>query len=633
MAKIDFNKLVTLDFETYFDSKYSLRAKKYNTSSYIRDEQFAVHCVSIKIGRKPSKCYQGKQIAAALGRIDWGTHSLLCHNTAFDGAILAWHYNIVPKMYYDTLSMSRALHAEFVSKSLGEIGKLYGIGGKFEEGSALDKVKGVRPGTVPDDVMKDLMAYCDRDNELCFQIFEKQVESYPEEELRLIDLTVRMFATPSFLLDVPRCEIALNEAIQQRQTGIAVGLHAANLADEKDLTSNIKFVAALKKLGVTAPTKVSKYNGEATYALSESDEEFIELLEHEDRRVVRLVQGRLAAKSTINETRAARLLQAGENGMAIPVLLNYYGAKTGRWSGANKLNFQNFPRGSELRKSIIAPPGHVVVVADSAQIEARGVNWVAGNEAVLGVFARNEDVYSHTATGIYGRVIDKEKDPDERFIGKIATLGLGYGMGAGKFQTTLALGTMGPPVDMSLTECDKIVRKFRKANEAIVQYWKAMDGVLHRIAKGEEGEFGVLRYDEDGLWLPNGMGIMYPMIKEQVDAETGYRSFSYYSKNVWKKLYGGLVTENVVQALAGVIIRQQMLWTEDWLAKNIRPKLKTGEIARIATMTHDEIVLVVPKRFGDKVLAQLIKIMKTSPDWCSDLPLNAEGGMAENYSK
>ena len=625
--KYNLNDLITLDFETYFATDYSLRNKKHNQSSYIRDEAFEVICCSIKEGKKKAKCFTGPSLLKKLRSIDWANKDLLCHHAHFDGAILAWHYNIAPRMYFDTLCMSRALHAEYASKSLGEIGKLYQLGGKYEEGEALDRVKGKRLADIPKQDLDDLMRYCDRDVELTYDIFMQQIAVFPEAEARLIDLTVRMFTQPVFKLDVPRCEIALDDAVRERQIGIAVGCAQIPGLVEKDLVSNPKFAAVLTSLGVEVPTKRSKYNGEITLALSENDEGFMELLGHEDQRVVRLVQGRLAAKSTISETRAARLLQAGAYDQAVPVYLNYYGAKTGRWSGGNKLNFQNFPRGSELRKSITAPPGHVIVVADSSQIEARVVNWVSGNEEMLNVFASKGDPYCHTATNIYGRTITKT-NKDERFIGKIATLGLGYGMGAAKFQTTLALGTMGPAVDMALSECDKIVRKFRKANAPITAYWRRCDTVLADIAAGKEGSFGLLTYDSDGIWLPNGMGLLYPgLVAEETEKGVQYK---YWSKTKYSKLYGGLVTENIVQALAGVIVREQMQWVADHLS---RLKLKKGERAQIATMTHDEIVCVVPERMGDKVLDKLLTLMSASPSWCLDLPLGAEGGVSVNYSK
>lgn len=621
--------LITLDFESFYSVEYSLSKKIYNTSAYIRDPQFKAECCSIKEGTKPAKCYTGAAMVKKLKSIDWSTKDLLCHHAHFDGLILAHHYGIVPRKYFCTLSMSRALHSEYASKKLGEIGKLYGLGGKLDEGAALVNAKGKHIEDMTPEERQKYMDYCDQDVELTFGIFMKQIEVFPEDETELIDLTVRMFTQPTLILNRPRCERSLNEEIQKRQVGIAVGCHAAGLTSEKDLTSNTKFVAALKKLGVDAPMKISKYNGERTYALSENDEDFVALLEHEDSRVVRLVEGRLAAKSTIGETRANRLLQAGENGQAIPVYLNYYGAKTGRWSGGNKLNFQNFPRGSELRKSLLAPPGHVIVVADSAQIEARMLAWVAENELLLSLFRNKQDVYKFMANQIYGVPVEKVS-PEQRFIGKIATLGLGYGMGATKFQTTLALGTMGPAVEMPLNECDKIVKKYRKINVAATMYWRAMDGVLDRIVRGEEGELGCLSYDEEGIWLPNGLGILYPGIKKQVDLETNRANFSYFSKNKWSKLYGGLVTENVVQALSRVAVAEQMLDYRDWLAKQT---LRKTEVARIVTMTHDEIVSVVPERLAEKATKAKVKFMQTARPWCPDLPFDAEGGFAREYSK
>lgn len=623
--------IITLDFETFFSNEYSLRNKHYNISSYIRDPQFEAQICSIKYGTKKAKCYYGDALLKEFAAIDWANSAVLAHHMHFDGLILSEHFNIVPGMYLCTLSMSRALHPEYASKSLGEIGKLYGLGDKYETGEVLNEVKGKHLAEIIKNksLFERFERYCNRDVELTFDIYEKQHAIYPPDELRLIDMTIRMFATPVLKLDIHRCKNALDEAIKERQTGIAIGCHAAGLTDEKDLTSNPRFVAALASLGVEAPTKISKTTGEHTYALAVGDEEFLDLLNHEDPRVVKLVQGRIAAKSTIEETRAARLLAAGKDGASIPVYLNYYGAKTGRWSGGDKLNFQNMPRGSELRKSIIAPDKHVIVVCDSAQIEARVVNWVSGNQAVLDVFANKEDVYCYMASIIYGRPITK-KDKDERFIGKIATLGLGYGMGAAKFRTTLALGTMGPAVDMPLAECTRIVNTFRQTNRAIVNYWNQLEGVLARIAQGQEGTFGVISYDGDGLWLPNGMGILYPGLRAETDVNTGRISYKYWSKTRWSKIYGGLATENVVQALAGVIIRQQMLWYDDWLRAQ---KLRNGEVARIVTMSHDEIVSVVPERLAKKALAQKLEIMRTPPDWCSDLPLDAEGGFAMNYSK
>ena len=631
--KLNLNEVVTIDFETYYDSKYSLRAKVYNTSSYIMDPQFQIHCCAIKIGTKKSKCYWGREaVEKALKAIDWTKHDLLAHNNFFDGAIAKWHLGIKPRRRFCTVQMTRGLHSDMSKASLDAICKFYGIGGKI---SGLEDVKGTRTEDIPKDKAAHLMEYCNNDNEKCFEVFKKQIAVYPEREIQLVDITLSMFCDPVFQLDVERAEKSLNYEMNERLKFIAISRH-----DEKTLTSTPKFVAALEALGVKAPQKISKRTGQVSYALSETDEEFIALQEHEDIRVVRLVQGRLAAKSTMMETRAWRMLQAQEMCHSLPVLLNYYGAKTGRWSGGNKMNFQNlptstkdFPMAGELRKAILAPPGHVLIAPDSSQIEARTVAWVSGHEALLERFRNKEDVYKWMAGMIYG-IDPSEVDSEQRFIGKIAVLGLGYGMGAKRFQTTLALGVMGPPVQMSMTECARIVKMYRKINQAIVEFWRECENVLEAMTRGESGSFGpggILQYEGTSIWLPNGMGLHYPGLRALWNPNTNQiQGFKYKSNGADKHIYGGLLCENIVQALAGVIIREEMVEVDNLYAKT---KLKKGEIAKIATMTHDEIVSVIPERLGQKLLDANLKIMKTPPAWAPDLPINAEAvGWATNYS-
>lgn len=631
--KIDLNEVVTIDFETYYDSKYSLRAKQYNTSSYITDQQFQMHCCAVKIGTKKSKCYWGREaIEAALKAIDWSKHDLLAHNNFFDGFIAKYHLGIRPRRRFCTVQMTRGLHSDMSKASLDAICKFYGIEGKI---SGLENVKGLRTEQIPADKKKSLMEYCINDNEKCFEVFKKQVAVYPDDEIKLIDITLSMFCDPVFQLDVQRAEASLNYEMNERLKFVAI-----SGSDEKTLKSTDKFVDALSQLGVDAPKKVSKYNGQVTYALSETDPEFIALQEHDDIRVVRLVQGRLAAKSTMMETRAWRLLQMQESCGSLPVLLNYYGAKTGRWSGGNKVNFQNmptstkdYPMAGELRKSILAPQGHVIMAPDSAQIEARVVAWVSDHQELLTRFRNREDVYKWMASMIYGVPVE-EIDDEQRFIGKIAVLGLGYGMGAKRFQTTLALGTMGPPMQLTLQECNKIVKLYRKINLKIVQFWGDCEDALQRMCQnipGSLGPNGILEHEGTSIWLPNGMGLHYPGLRAIYDMDGRRTGFKYKSNGIDKHIYGGLLCENIVQALAGVVIRQEMLEVADYYDTL---KLRKNEVATIATMTHDEIVSVVPERLAEKVLEKNLKIMRTPPKWAPDMPIwaAADGKYAVNYS-
>ena len=619
------SQIVALDFESYYASDFGLTNREYNTSSYIRDPKFKVHCVAIKIGTKASKCYSAEAGEKLLRNIDWSTHAVLAHNVAFDGFILSHLYDIVPSYYYDTLSMTRGLHNEVSRAKLDKIARFYNIGAKTD---GLENTKG--KVNLSKDEMSRLMEYCNNDNELCYEVFKKQVEIYPEHELELIDITARMFCDPVFEINLPLARQALaDEMIERRATILK------SKCPEEELTSNPKFAARLIKLGIEPPTKISGRTGLENFAFAQTDPEFLELLDHEDIRVVRLAEGRLAAKSTQAETRAARLIQAGENGMKLPVLLNYFGAKTGRWSGGNKLNMQNLPRvnpyepkpSDGLRRSIIAPEGHQIVVTDSAQIEARIAAWLAGQADIVALFANDEDVYSYAASRIYNRVITK-KDKNERFVGKVATLGLGYGMGGKKFQTTLALGMMGPPVEMSLSESNKAVKIWRGTNHKIVTAWKICENIIESMAAGNVGTAfdDLVEYDNITLWLPNGMGLHYPGLHRTEGGD-----YRYKANEVWKKIYGGLLFENIVQALARIAVGEQMLLTESFL-RTI--KLKKNEIARIATMSHDEIVSVVPDHYAEKTLAKKLDIMRTPPhNWGKDMPFNAEGGYAKNYSK
>ena len=626
--------LVTIDYETFYSSTYSLRSKVHNTSSYITDPQFQIHCCSIKMGKNKSKCYWGQDaVKAALQAIDWTKHDLLAHNNFFDGFISSHHLGIRPRRRFCTVQMTRGLHSDMSKASLQAICEFYGIPGKTE---GLNDVKGLRTDEITGEKKKNLMSYCNNDNEKCFEVFKKQIEVFPEREVKLIDITLSMFCDPVLQLDTARAETSLNYEMNERLKFIALSGH-----DDKTLTSTPKFVAALEALGVAAPKKVSKYNGEISYALAETDAEFIMLQEHDDPRVVRLVQGRLAAKSTMMETRAWRLIQMQETCGSLPVLLNYYGAKTGRWSGGNKVNFQNmptatkdYPMAGELRKAILAPKGHMIIAPDSAQIEARVLAWIAGHDELLDRFRNKEDVYKFMASLIYNVPVE-EIDDEQRFIGKIAVLGLGYSMGAKRFQTTLALGVMGPPMVLSMLECTKIVKMYRKINKVIVDFWGECEDVLEAMCQGKSGTFGtngLLEYDGTDIWLPNGMGLHYPGLKMTWDTERNRRSgFSYMSAGIKKHIYGGLLAENIVQALAGVVIREEMTEVDDYYATL---KLRKGEIAKIVTMTHDEIVSVVPERIVKKALEVNLKIMRTPPAWAPDMPIwaAAEKGWAPNYS-
>lgn len=606
-------QIVTLDFETFYGKDYTLSGK-INTSEYVRDDRFHAHGVGLKIGTGKTLWYTGANIALALKAIDWSKSALLGHNAAFDGFICSHHYDILPAFYLDTLSMARAAHGHHMRHGLDDVAKAHGLKGK-EKKDALIKTKDKLVLTQQE--IRQLGGYCVDDVDDTYRVFWKLYDSIPDDELRLIDLTIRMFCDPVLLVDIPRVQAEL-----EAEVGAKAAAVLKSGVTPEELMSNDKFAQLLRAAGADLPMKVSPSTGKQTYAFAKSDLDFQDLMRNGNPKVRALCEARLKVKSTIGETRAARFLEAGKDGMKLPILLNYSGAHTHRWSGANKMNLQNLKRGGELRRSILAPKDHVIVVADSAQIEARVLAWLAQQMDIVTAFANKDDVYKLMASAIYNKPVELI-DKDERFIGKICVLGLGYGMGAVKLQQTLKQGTMGPSVEISLDECKRIVSIYRSKNHKIAQLWKEMDAILSAMLVGASGEFGPLKYGKNYIQLPNGLFLQYHGMHGEAQ-ERGDNlvttEVSYLTRHGRAKIYGGLLSENVVQALARCIVAEQMLRISDM-----------GY--RVVTMTHDEIVVVCHKKKADRCLADMLAVMSTPPDWAAGLPLGAEGGYDVCYSK
>ncbi len=687
-SKIDWARLVVIDFETYYDDDYTL--KKMSTSEYIRDPRFKAHMMGIKVGNKARRVIPHAKIKQALREVDWSTHALLCHNTAFDGLILSHHYGVIPKVYYDTLSMARGLHSNDIGASLDEVAQFYGVGNKIPD--VLEQTRGVRDLPLP--LYKACADYCGVDVDLTLDIFKLMVPAFPDTEMRLVHLTVNMFCNPVLKVDIERVQKELDREIKIREE-LMMNIVDVTQYPEKELLknpaeralegkerhmlmvkrvigSNEKFAALLRAEGVDPPLKISpawmkkkpaerKDEDKWAYAFAKDDAAFqelpddieqigrdlnlnkkkdIEILAVRQKRLRDLVDCRIAVKSTTNITRAQRFLTAGANGMSLPVGLAYARAHTLRWGGNNKMNMQNLMRPSydkagvpipgtgELRQSILAPPGHVVCVADSGQIEARVNGWLWGQDDLLEAFRNADkdpegkvyrDAYCIFGSEIYGRPITKA-DKMERFVGKVCVLGLGFQMGAPKLQATLAKGALGgPPVYFELDMCQKIVQTYRRKNHRITAGWAICTRIIEDMAAGRTGSWKCLSWEAEKIWLPNGLCLKYPDLKKVRNEEKGWDEWTYRAKDARKKLYGGLLCENIVQCLARLIVAEQML--------------EISEKYRIVMMTHDENVAIAAKRAADKCFKDMMKAMTTAPAWCPDIPLNAEGGYADNYSK
>jgi DNA polymerase len=618
--------LITLDFETYYAQDYSLT--KLTTEEYIRDKRFEVIGVGVKVGEGKTEWFSGShiEIQKYLSTLPWNDSALLCHNTMFDGAILAWRFGIKPSLYLDTLCMGRAVHGVDVGGSLASLVERYKLG---EKGKEVIEAKGKQITGFTSLELERYGEYCKNDVELTFKLFQVLSSAFPKEELQLIDLTLRMFIHPVLEVDdallVQRLDELKHEKLQLLGT-LKEKLKCENEeAVRKKLASNKQFAELLQTFNVPAPMKESKTTGKNTYALAKNDEGFIALTEHEDPFIQQLCAVRLGTKSTIEESRIERFIDVGSrNKGRLPIPLKYYGAHTGRWAGSDKVNFQNLPsrdaKKKTLKNAVVAPEDYVVINCDSSQIEARVLAWLAGQDDVVEQFAKGEDVYSIFATSVYERPISK-KDPIERFVGKTCILGLGYGTGALKLQHTLK--TTPPGVVIDETESKRIVDLYREKNAKIISLWKKADKAIGDMANWEDtkpyylGKHRCLTVTKEGIKLPNGLYIRYPNL--ELNPEKANSGYIYQSRKGPVSLWGGSVVENVVQALARIIVGQQMIK----LTERYRPVLTV----------HDAAVCVVPEDEVDEACAWIVEVMSKPPEWAKGLPVACEAHYGQNYGE
>jgi len=618
--------LITLDFETYYTDK-DLGFRTQTTEEYIRDPRFEVIGVSVQVNDGSPNWFSGDRESTRkwLAQFNWEESIVLAHNALFDGAILAWHFGIKPMALADTLCMARALHGVEVGGSLAKLATRYNVGVKGDE-----VVKAINKQRT-DFTAEELSLYgdyCVNDVDLTYKLFLLMLPSFPQEELRLIDMTLKMFTEPVLYVEQSTLQERLTELQSEKQQLLQGLMEKLSCASEEEvrekLSSNKKFAEVITGFGVEVPYKTSVTTGKQIPALAKKDEGFIALTEHDDPFIQQLCAVRLGTKSTLEEKRIERFMDIGKrNRGALPIPLKYYGAHTGRWSGTDKVNFQNLPsrdpKKKALKKAIVPPDGYMVINSDSSQIEARVLAWLAGQEDVVKQFADGEDVYSIFASNVYGRKVTKA-DPTERFVGKTCILGLGYGTGALKLQHTLATSQ---PVSVKLDEdeCKRIVNVYRDSNSDIIALWREADNMLRnmideKIPKPIQfGEHSCVHYDKQGIILPNGFRIRYPNLR-RADKD-GKMQIVYDSRKGEVSIWGGAVVENVVQALARIIVGTQMC--------------EINHEYRVALTVHDAAVVVAPEDEVDDAIEFVTRVMSAPPDWAQGLPVACEAKVGATY--
>lgn len=636
-------RVIVLDAETFYSKEYSL--SKMGTAAYINDARFKAHGWSVKDGEDPARWLDDEQFREWAKTVDWSDVAVVGHNLIFDGSILAWRYKIKPALWIDTLGMSRAVLGPVLkSFSLDSVGEHLGFGGKLEKGKALHDVMGVLHPSP--DQMTRLAYYAIDDAELTHKIFTYCAARFPGDlhdreqwgEYEILDWTIRCYTEPSVLID-QRMVAKAHEAETARRANLitSAGVELA------ELRSDAKFAELLRSLGVEPPRKISKRTGKETWAFAKTDEAMTELLEDYDPRVRAVVEARMGVKTSIVQTRLESLRTHGEtNRNKFSVGVGYSGAHTRRFSavsGGRKggLNILNFPREGDLNKTLVAPPGWLIVNADSSQIEARLAMWQADEMGILAAFRDKKDPYCIFASRVYGKPITKA-DKGERFIGKQGMLGLQYGASHLTFQNTCRVQgrANGLPKEMwTLDEdfCRSVVQTYRKEYVGVPRVWRDLDLALKYMADGQQPPQVMkgVELTKTGYVLPSGVAVNYHDLRASMNTE-GKRKrveFSYHrvskqSSIPRNRIYGAAMLENICQSLAAEAIVADQL-------------VQINRELRVVWQVYDSIVCLIPEDHKDEFCGYIEDVMSTVPVWSEGydafLPIACEVGVGRTYAE
>lgn len=666
-----YKTILTIDFETYWDRKeYTL--SKMTTEEYIRDVRFKDFgaCIHEYGTDKKTQWYRASELPRILATYDWSTTAVLAHNAQFDVSILTWRYNVRPAFIFDSLSMARARQSMegllVAGNSLAKLADQFGLPPKGQAVYSTDGVKELSP-----QMEAELAEYCKHDVYLCEEVFSRLVGDYPSKELRLIDMTLKMYTDPLLVLDREMLIKALTEEGQQREELLErIGV------EEAELASNPKFAAILEGLGVPAPKKISKTTGKETFALAKNDAMFQALLNGEREDIALLCEARLRVKSTTERTRAQRFLDISGRG-PLPVPLSYYGALSGRWSASkgSAINMQNLKRGSFLRKAIMAPEGCELGVGDLSQIEPRVLAWLSDYEDMLNIFRSGGDPYAAFGAQMFNIPgLTKESHPDLRQSAKSALLGCGYGLGWASFAAQLLVGFLGAPpqrydkafakklgitpeyiqrfldwpenvqklhaiphtcTDQELlihcVAAKKIIDIYRATAYPVTSFWELQTSLIESCLYGgkEYNHKGALLYRKEEIVLPSGMSLKYKNLRREVErTPDGKKVLDSKGNEKWNwvygaegvkptKLYAGKVTNNVTQGIARCVMTDGML--------------RVAKRFPVKGTVHDELIAVIPEEGADESFDWIIQQMIVEPRYMPGIPLAADGGHHRRY--
>lgn len=614
--------VVCLDIETYFDTDYNL--KKLSTIEYIMSEQFELTGLGVLSTKgEVGKFIEPGNIEKILNTIDYENVTVLCQNCRFDVTIFQVKFGIVPKYIIDLKDLASHYDAR-MSHKLADMAKMFGLKNK---GDTM-QFKGLHWNTMTEEQRQAFKKYTINDVEIEIDLFKILLPKLtnPVIESQLMRHTLDLWLYKRFVVDIDAATKLKTKMRTQMAKTIKDSGHTS-----KELRSK-KFVGYLEATlpkGEQVPMKQGKRGN--IPALAKDDEACQQLIVHPKKEVRDLVLARLAVKSWPTHIKRVQSLisQIMANDGLLRVPLTYYAGHTGRWGGSEKINLQNMggagrrgvghdPLIGQTKKVFMALPGCVLGMADSAQIEARLLAWLAGQMDLLNGFARGEDVYSEFATTLFQTTVRKPKKIDplllaryleiKRGFGKDSILGCGYGMGAIKFYSFCmknpALRPLFDSGQYGFKFIEKLIKLYRTKYSKIPEYWGKVERAFRQCIRFPhlEPTVGPLTFRcknaEVQIQLPSDRILYYRHCR--IDKK---KSIKYHGGPLW----GGSITENIVQSVARDLLGFWILECE-----------RTGLLVMLHI--HDSIITLIPEDKVEEQSKLLGTVMCSLPDWAEGFP-------------